>query len=336
MKQAVCLLPGDGIGPEVISAARKVVEAAGVDVEWVNLAVGETAVEFFGSVLPERTIAAVLGHGMALKGPISTPIAGGHTSVSIKLRQRLGLSAAVRPVRSMPGVRALHPNVDLIIIRENTEGLYCGIENEITPGVVQGLKICTVEASTRIARFAFEYALSHDRKKVTTFHRADVLKKTDGLFLRCARKVHRSFADQIAYEEMSVDNGCLQLVREPSRFDVLLLDSMMGSVVSNVAAGLVGGLGLVPGASFGPQCVVFEPVHGSAPDIARKGIANPVACILSAVMMLEHLGEVEAASRIRGACELVLSEMDMAVLTPDLGGTGTTAAITDAIIRALK
>ncbi len=336
MTHTVCLVPGDGIGPEVISAARRVIEATGVDIEWVNLPAGETGVEFFGSVLPERTIAAILGHGVALKGPITTPIAHGHGNVSIKLRQRLGLSAAVRPVKSMPGVKALHPKVDLVIIRENTEGLFCGIENEITQGVVEALKVCTKEASTRIAKFAFEYALSHDRKKVTVFHRADVLKKSDGLLLRCARKVHRSFADQVHYEEMIVDNGCMQLVRDPSRFDVLLLDSFVGGIVSNLAAGMIGGPGMVPGASFGPHCVLFEPVHGTAPDIARKGVANPLACILSGAMMLEHLDADAEALRLRSACELVLSEGDRAVLPPDLGGTGSTASLTDAIIRALK
>jgi isocitrate dehydrogenase (NAD+) len=336
MTHTVCLVPGDGIGPEVTSAARRVIEATGVDIEWVSLAAGETGVEFFGSVLPERTIAAILGHGTALKGPITTPVASGHTSVSIKLRQRLGLSAAVRPIKSVPGVKSLHSKVDLIIIRENTEGLYCGIENEVTSGVVQAMKVCTAEASTRIARFAFEYALSHDRSKVTVFHRADVLKKTDGLFLRCARKVHRSFSDRLAYEEMLVDNGCRQLVCKPSRFDVLLLDSMLGELISNLAAGLIGGLGVVPGANYGPNCVVFEPLHGTAPDIARKGIANPLASIMSGAMMLEQLGETDTAARVRGACDLVLSAGNPAQLTPDIGGTGTTASMTDAIIRELK
>ncbi len=336
MTHTVCLVPGDGIGPEVTSAAKRVIEAAGVDIEWVNLPAGETGIEFFGSPLPERTIAAIIGHGTALKGPITTPVAGGHGNVSVKLRQRLGLSAAVRPVKSMPGVKALHANVDLMIIRENTEGLFSGIENEVAPGVVQALKVCTTEASTRIAKFAFEYALSHDRKKVTVFHRADLLKKTDGLLLRCARKVHRSFADQITYEEMIIDNGCMQLVRNPSQFDVILLDSLTGGMVSSLAAGLVGGPGMAPGASFGQQCVLFEPVHGSAPDIARKGIANPLACILSGAMMLEHLAEDAASLRIRNACELALGAGDASVLTPDLGGSGSTTSLTDAVIRALK
>lgn len=336
MTHTVCLLPGDGIGPEVTAAAKRVIEAAGVDVEWVSLAAGETGVEFFGSALPERTIAAILGHGVALKGPIATPLTGAHNNVSIKLRQRLGLSAAVRPVRSLPGVKAMHPHIDLVIIRENTEGLFSGIENEVAPGVVQGLKVCTAEASARIARFAFEYALSHDRKKVTVFHRADVLRKTDGLFLRCVRKAHRSFADQVDYEEMLVDKGCQQLVRHPSSFDVLLADSTIGGVITHVAAGLVGGSGLVPGASFGTQCVLFEPVHGTAPDIARKGVANPLACILCGAMMLEHLGENGAAGRVRSACELVLSQGDASLLTPDMGGTGTSASLVDAIIQAMK
>jgi isocitrate dehydrogenase (NAD+) len=336
MSHTVCLVPGDGIGPEVTSAARRVIEACGVDVEWVSLPAGETGIEFFGSVLPERTVAAILGHGTALKGPLSTPIGGGHGSMNIKLRQRLNLSAAVRPVRSLPGVRAIHGRTDLIIIRENTEGFFCGIENEITPGVTEALKICTAEASMRIARFALEYACSRERRKLTVFHRADVMKKTDGLFLRCARKAHRAFADRITYDEARVDTGCSQLVRDPSQFDVILCDSLCGGIVSHVAAGMVGGVGVVPGASFGTQCVLFEPVHGCASEIARKGIANPLACIMSGMMMLEHLGEPEAAQRIQHAYELVLSEQNPDCLTPDIGGRGGTESLTNAIIRALK
>ncbi len=336
MAHTVCLLPGDGIGPEVIGATKRVIEAAGVDIEWVSLPIGETAVEFCGSVLPERTIAAIAGHGVALKGPVTTPIGRGHTSVNVQLRKRLKLFAAVRPVRNLPGIKTRFENVDMVIIRENTEGLYSGIENEVIPGVVQSLKIATEEACTRIARFAFDYAVSRKRQNVTVFHKANIMKMSDGLFLRCAQKVHRDYVGRVAYDQLIIDNGCMQMVRDPSRFDILLLENLYGDIVSDMAAGLVGGLGVVPGANFGVGCAVFEPVHGSAPDIARKGLANPLACIMSGVMMLRHLDENQAADRIRDAYDAVLTEGNPAHLTADIGGRATTDQFTEAVIRKLK
>jgi len=307
-----------------------------VDIEWVVLPAGATALEFTGSVLPQRTLAAIEGHGIALKGPVTTPIGGGHVSVNVQLRKRLNLYAAVRPVRTMPGIKTRFDNVELVIIRENTEGLYSGIENEIIPGVIQSLKIATESACTRIAEYAFNYAVTHNRRKVTVFHKANIMKKSDGLFLRCARKVYEGYQDQLEYEELIIDNGCMQLVRDPSKFDVLLLENLYGDILSDLAAGLVGGLGVVPGANIGDKCAVFEAVHGSAPDIARKGLANPLACIMSGVMMLNHIGETAAATKIRNAYDTVLAEGNPEVLTPDIGGRGTTQTFTDAIIKAMK
>ncbi len=336
MSDIVCLLPGDGIGPEVTTAAREVIDASGADIEWVVLPAGATAMEFCGSVLPARTIAAIEGHGIALKGPVSTPVGKGYASVNVQLRKKLSLFAAVRPVRTLQGVKTRFDNVDLIIIRENTEGLYSGIENEIVEGVVQSLKIATSKACRRIARFAFEYAVARGRKKVTVFHKANILKMSDGLFLDCVRKEYGPFADRIAYEELIIDNGCMQLVRDPSQFDVLLLENLYGDIVSDLAAGLVGGLGVVPGANMGRTSAVFEAVHGSAPDIARKGIANPLACIMSGVMMLNYMGKTDQAQRIRNAYDGVLGAGRPEDLTPDIGGNGTTRSFTQAIIKAMK
>jgi isocitrate dehydrogenase (NAD+) len=336
MTHTICLLPGDGIGPEVTTATRQVIEAAGVDIEWVVLPAGATALEFTGSVLPQRTLAAIEGHGIALKGPVTTPVGGGHVSVNVQLRRRLNLYAAVRPVRTMPGIKTRFDNVELVIIRENTEGLYSGIENEIIPGVIQSLKIATEPACMRIAEYAFNYAVTHNRKKVTVFHKANIMKKSDGLFIKCARKVYEGFQDQVQYEELIIDNGCMQMVRDPSQFDVLLLENLYGDILSDLAAGLVGGLGVVPGANIGDKCAVFEAVHGSAPDIARKGLANPLACIMSGVMMLNHIGETAAATKIRNAYDAVLAEGNPEVLTRDIGGRGTTQSFTDGIIKAMK
>ena len=336
MSHTVCLIPGDGIGPEVTTATRSVIDAAGVDIEWVSLPAGSTALEFCGSVLPERTIAAIAGHGVALKGPVTTPIGKGHSSVNVQLRKRLNLFAAVRPVRSMPGIKTRFENVELVIVRENTEGLYSGIEDEIVPGVMQSLKIITREASTRVANFAFDYAKTRDRRRVTVFHKANIMKKSDGLFIKCAREVHQRYTDHVQYDELIIDNGCMQLVRDPSAFDVLLLENLYGDIVSDLAAGLVGGLGVVPGANFGENCAVFEPVHGSAPDIARKGLANPLACIMSGVMMLNHLGEADAGAKIRDAYDAVLQKGDPQEITRDIGGQATTQQFTDAVIKAMS
>ncbi|MCG3199359.1 MAG: Homoisocitrate dehydrogenase [bacterium] len=335
VKHTVCLIPGDGIGPEVAEAARRVIDASGVSIEWVSLPAGAGAVESHGSTLPEETIRAIETHRVALKGPVTTPIGKGHTSVNVGLRKRLNLYAAVRPVRNLPGVASRYSDVDLVVLRENTEGLYSGIENEIVPGVVQSLKIATRPGCERIARYAFRYARSRGRKRVTVFHKANIMKMSDGLFLECARAIHAAEAPEIAYDELIIDNGCMQLVRDPSRFDIVLMENLYGDIVSDLCAGLVGGLGVVPGANIGDSSAVFEAVHGSAPDIAGKNLANPLALIMSGVMMLNHLGETEAAGRIKGGYDAVLSEGKPAELTRDIGGSGGTREFAEAIIRRM-
>jgi isocitrate dehydrogenase (NAD+) len=335
MTHTICIFPGDGIGPEVARAAQRVIDASGVDIDWVELPAGAAAVKTHGEVLPEETVRAIEAHRIALKGPVTTPIGGGFTSVNVGLRKRLNLYAAVRPVRSLPGVKTRYEDVDLVVVRENTEGLYSGIENEITPGVVQSLKIATRPACERIARYAFNYCRERGRKRVTVFHKANILKKSDGLFLDCAREVRGAIANDIEYEELIIDNGCMQLVRDPTRFDVVLMENLYGDIVSDLCAGLVGGLGVVPGANFGDGCAVFEAVHGSAPDIAGKNIANPLALIMSGVMMLNHLGETVAATRIRDAYDTVLATGDRSEVTRDIGGSAGTDEFANAIIRRL-
>jgi isocitrate dehydrogenase (NAD+) len=333
-KHTIVLIPGDGIGPEVTSAARRVLEAAGLDVEWVVLPAGATAVEQgFEDVLPERTLAAIRTHRTALKGPVTTPVGKGFKSVNVQLRQKLCLYAAVRPVRTLPGIRTRFKNVDLVIVRENTEGLYSGIENEVVPGVVTSLKVASEAACTRIARFAFRYATRRHRQKITIFHKANIMKLTDGLFLTCARRIHEDEYPNIDYDEVIIDAGCMKLVQEPTRFDVLLMENLYGDLVSDLCAGLVGGLGVVPGANIGDDAAVFEAVHGSAPDIAGKGLANPLACIMSGVMMLNHLHEEALGERIKAAYNAVLA--DGSRLTRDLGGTATTEEFTEAVIARL-
>lgn len=332
----VVLIEGDGIGPEVIGAARRVIEAAGVAVAWKVHHAGADAFEKHGAVLPAATIEALREHKVALKGPTGTPIGGGHTSVNVQIRQQLNLYAAVRPVRSIDGIDTRYKDVELVIVRENTEGLYSGIEHQIVPGVVESLKVVTEVACTRIAEFGFAYAREHQRKSVTVFHKANILKMADGLFLKCSRAVREKSFQDIEYKELIIDNGCMQLVRDPSRFDVLVLDNFYGDIVSDLCAGLVGGLGVVPGANFGDDIAVFESVHGSAPDIAGKDLANPLAAIMSGVMMLNHLGESAAAGRIKAAYNAVLAGRDPALRTRDIGGSAGTKAFTDAIIARLK
>jgi isocitrate dehydrogenase (NAD+) len=334
-KHTIVLIHGDGIGPEVVSAARQVLEAAGLAVEWVELPAGAKAVEQgFENVLPQRTLAAIQAHKLALKGPVTTPVGGGFTSVNVQLRKRLNLYAAVRPVRSMPGVKTRYENVDLVVIRENTEGLYSGIENEVTPGVVTSLKVATETACTRIARYAFRYATRQHRKKITVFHKANIMKMTDGLFLKCARRIYEEEYPNIEYEELIIDAACMKLVQDPTRFDIVLCENLYGDVVSDLCAALVGGLGVVPGANIGEDVAVFEAVHGSAPDIAGKGLANPLACIMSGVMMLNHIHEEPIAGKIKASYDAVLAEGK--VLTRDLGGSAGTAEFTEAIIRRLR
>lgn len=333
MKHRITLFSGDGIGPEVSSATIRVIEAAGVDIEWEPHIVGIQAVERSGSTLPDVAVDSARRNRVALKGPVTTPVGTGFESVNVRLRKKLDLYANVRPVRSLPGVPSPFSDVDLVIVRENTEGLYSGLEHEVVTGVVESLKIVTERASTRIARYAFEYARRHGRKKVTTIHKANILKKSDGLFLECVRQVGLEYPE-IERDEKIVDNACMQLVINPSQFDVLLTENLYGDIVSDLAAGLVGGLGVVPGSNIGEEAAVFEAVHGSAPDIAGKNLANPTALLLSACLMLEHIGESGAAGRIRIGIEQVLRKG--LTLTRDLGGSASTLRFADAIIEEIS
>jgi isocitrate dehydrogenase (NAD+) len=334
-KHTIVLIPGDGIGPEVTAAARRVIEATGLSVEWVELPAGATAIDQgFDNVLPERTLAAIRAHKVALKGPVTTPVGKGFKSVNVQLRQKLHLYAAVRPVRSMPGIKTRYDDVDMVIIRENTEGLYSGIEAEVVPGVVTSLKVASEAACMRIARYAFRYATKRRRKKLTVFHKANIMKLTDGLFLKCARLVAEEEYPNIEYEEVIIDAGCMKLIQDPTKFDVLLMENLYGDLVSDLCAGLVGGLGVTPGANIGDEAAVFEAVHGSAPDIAGKGVANPLAVIMSGVMMLNHIHEEQKAERVKAAYNAVLAEGK--ILTRDLGGTASTNEFADALIAKIK
>src|SRR5437762_12621968 len=290
-KHTIVLIPGDGIGPEVTNATKRVIAAAGLSVEWVELPAGAAAIEQgLDNVLPERTIAAIKAHKIALKGPVTTPVGKGFTSVNVQLRKKLNLYAAVLQVRSLPGVKTRFDNIDMIIVRENTEGLYSGIENEVVPGVVTSMKVASEAACTRIARYAFRYATKRKRKKITVFHKANIMKLTDGMFLNSARKIHEEEYPNIEYEELIIDAGCMKLVQDPTRMDVLLMENLYGDLISDLCAGLVGGLGVVPGSNIGDDAAVFEAVHGSAPDIAGKGVANPLALLMTSEMMTHHIG----------------------------------------------
>ena len=335
-RHTVVLIPGDGIGPEVTNAARRVLEAAGFDADWVVVPAGAHAIEQgHDNVLPAMTVDAVREHKVALKGPVTTPVGKGFKSVNVQLRQKLGLYAAVRPVRSLGGVKTRYENVDLVIVRENTEGLYSGIENEITPGVVTSMKVATEAGCTRIARYAFKYASERGRRKVTTFHKANIMKMTDGMFLDCARRVHDAEFPNITYDEVIIDAGCMKIVQDPTQFDVLLMENLYGDLMSDLCAGLVGGLGVVPGSNIAADCAVFEAVHGSAPDLAGKGLANPLAVIMSAVMMLNHLHEHAVAEKIKTAYNGLLAAGKPETLTRDLGGTAGTEQFADAVIARL-
>lgn len=329
----ITLIQGDGIGPEVTSAARKVLASAGVVVDWEIVDAGAGAIEKHDTTLPQETLDSIKKNKVALKGPLTTPIGEGFRSVNVELRKSLDLYANVRPVRSAQGISFHHSPIDLIIFRENTEDLYAGMENEIAPGVAQGLKIITEKASTRIAKFAFDWSEKHQRYTIHAVHKANIMKKSDGLFLKSVRNVTKNY-QEIMYKEIIVDNCAMQLVMRPEQFDVLVLTNLYGDIISDLTAGLVGGLGMVPGANIGDEYAVFESVHGSAPDIAGKGIANPLATIASTVMMLNYIGEEKAAARIRAAITLFLSEKKY--LTPDLGGTSTTTELTNALIEKIK
>lgn len=334
------LLPGDGIGPEISAAVRQILTAARAPVEFDVRLAGMTALENGDDLLPTATLDAIREHGVALKGPCTTPVGEGFRSVNVQLRKSLDLYAAVRPVRNLAGVSTRYEDVDLVVVRENTEGLYSGVENEVTDGVVTTLKVATEKACMRIARWAFEFTRRRGRNRVTVFHKANIMKLTDGLFIRCARQVHEEQYPDVEYDELIIDAGCMRLVQNPDRFDVLLMENLYGDVVSDLCAGMVGGLGVVPGSNIGDRIAVFEAVHGSAPDIAGQGLANPLALLMSAVMMLRHLSETrsdprcdEAADRIKAAYDRTLAD---GVKTGDLGGDLSTEAFATAVIERIQ
>jgi isocitrate dehydrogenase (NAD+) len=335
MSHPVTLIPGDGIGPEVAHAARRAVDASGVCIDWEIAELNADLIQKTGESLPQTVVDSLNRTRTGLKGPVTTPIGGGFSSVNVALRKRLDLYANVRPVRSLPGIatRFQDVNIDMIIFRENTEDLYSGIEHEVIPDVVTGIKVITRAASIRIAEYAFKFADQVGRKKVTAIHKANIMKLADGLFLRCCREVAARYP-QIEYRELIVDNASMQLVMHPEAFDILLLPNLYGDIISDLAAGLVGGLGIVPGANMGDNHAVFEAVHGSAPDIAGKGVANPTAMMLSAVLMLTHLREFDAAKRLQAAIERVYAEKQHT--TADVGGRASTQEFTDAVIAAMK
>jgi isocitrate dehydrogenase (NAD+) len=328
----VTLIPGDGIGPEVIDAAVKVIAAAGGRIEWDVQLAGRAALERVGTPVPEALVASVRRHRVALKGPLETQVGHGYRSINVVLRKTFDLFANVRPIRSLRGVHSRFTNVDLVVVRENTEDLYSGIEHQIAPGVVESVKVITARASRRIARHAFALAVREGRRTVVAIHKANIMKLSDGLFLACARKVAAQYP-KIKYRELIVDNACMQLVLRPQEFDVLLLENLYGDIVSDLCAGLVGGLGVVPGANLGDRCAIFEAVHGTAPDIAGKNLANPLAVILSGIMLLRHLGQKQAAGRLERAVEKLLAERR--TRTRDLGGRATTSAVTARIQKLL-
>ena len=332
MKHKITLIPGDGIGPEVTGATISVLRATGFEAEWETFVVGAEALSRFGDPLPQDLIDSIKRNKIALKGPVATPIGTGFVSSNVRLRKALDLYANLRPIKSLAGVPSRYENIDLIVVRENTEDLYSGLEHEVVPGVVESLKIITDKASRRIARYAFEYARLEGRKRITAIHKANIMKLSDGLFLRCFREVAEEYPE-IKADDLIVDNTCMQLVINPTQFDMLLLENLYGDIVSDLCAGLIGGLGVAPGANIGEEIAVFEAVHGAAPTIAGRGIANPTALLLTAVLMLKHLKERERALRIQAALEKVLAEGK--VLTRDLGGQATTLDFTEAIIHAL-
>jgi isocitrate dehydrogenase (NAD+) len=333
IKHKVTLIPGEGIGPEVAAATRRVLEATGVQIDWEEIAGRSDSSADQGKSVNKAAVESVRRNRVALKGPMATAIAGGAPSVNVALRKTLDLYANLRPVKNVPGVKSHFENVDLILVRENTEDLYSGLEHEVVPGVVESLKIITEKASTRIAKFAFAYATRHGRKKIHAIHKANIMKLSDGLFLRSVRAVAAQFP-AIEYKELIVDNACMQIVMDPLQFDMLLLPNLYGDVMSDLAAGLVGGLGVVPSANIGDECAMFEAVHGTAPDIAGKGSANPTALLMSSVLMLDHLAERTAAERIQKALEKVYREAKHT--TRDVGGKAGTEEFADAVIAKLE
>src|SRR5947209_7522955 len=333
MAHTITLIPGDGIGPEVSSAVVRIIESAGAQISWETKYAGAQALEKFGSTLPDDLLDSIRRNRVALKGPITTPVGKGFTSVNVGLRKALDLYANLRPVRALPNVPARYPALDLVVVRENTESLYAGLEHVVVPGVVESLKIITEKASTRIARYAFEFARREGRRKITAIHKANIMKLSDGLFLECFRNVSRDYPE-IEADDKIVDNACMQLVMRPEQFDVMLLENLYGDIVSDLCAGLVGGLGLVPGANIGERGAVFEAVHGSAPDIAGQNVANPTALLQSGVLMLRHIGEREAADRAERAMLKVYREGK--VRTRDVGGTARTNEFARAVVEAME
>ena len=333
MAHRITLIPGDGIGPEITSAVIRIIEASGVHIEWEEHDAGQAALDKHGNTLPDELLESIKRNKVGLKGPITTPVGKGFTSVNVGLRKALDLYANLRPVRALPNVPCRNPGLDLVVVRENTESLYSGIEHEIIPGVVESLKIITERASTRIARFAFAYARNEKRKKITAVHKANIMKLSDGLFLKCFEEIGKLYPE-IERQTMIVDNTSMQLVMRPEQFDILLCENLYGDIVSDLCAGLIGGLGLVPGANIGEKGAVFEAVHGSAPDIAGKGIANPTALLQSAILMLNHIDERAAASKIETAMLKVFAEGK--VRTRDIGGTASTDEFADAIIASIQ
>jgi isocitrate dehydrogenase (NAD+) len=333
MAHKVTLIPGDGIGPEVTGAAVRVIENAGVRIDWENINAGSDAFEKYREYIPKELVQSIERTHVGLKGPITTPIGGGFASINVTLRKKFELYANFRPIKNLPSLPTRYPSVDLVIVRENTEGEYSGIEHEVVPGVVECLKIITEKASTRIARFAFEYARREKRKRVHAIHKANIMKMSDGLFLRCCRDVSKEYPE-ITYGEHIVDNTCMQLVMNPYQYDVMVMENLYGDIISDLCSAFVGGLGLVPGANLGERCAIFEAVHGSAPDIAGKGMANPTAVLQSAILMLRHLNEIEAAERIQAAMEKTYKEKEH--LTRDVGGKASTGEFTDAVIANME
>ena len=333
MAHRITLIPGDGIGPEVTNATVRILEATGVKFEWETFMAGAEAFQKYKEYIPKELNDSIERTRVGLKGPVTTPIGGGFASINVELRKRFELYANFRPILNLPHIPTRYPDVDLIIVRENTEGLYSGIEHEVVPGVVESLKIITEKASTRIARFAFEYARKNQRKKMHAIHKANIMKLSDGLFLRCSRNVAKEYPE-INYAEHIVDNTCMQLVMNPYQYDMLLMENLYGDIISDLCAAFVGGLGLVPGANFGDACAIFEAVHGSAPDIAGKNLANPTALLRSALLMLRHIGETDAAARVQTGLERVYRTRDK--LTRDVGGKAGTSEFADAVIEEMQ
>jgi isocitrate dehydrogenase (NAD+) len=333
MAYKITLIPGDGIGPEVTQAAVRILEATGLKFEWESFKAGAEAFEKYHEYIPKELTESIERTRVGLKGPVTTPIGGGFPSINVALRKQFELYANFRPIRNLPHIPTRYPDVDLIIVRENTESLYSGIEHEVVPGVVESIKIITEKASTRIARFAFEYARKNKRKKIHAIHKANIMKLSDGLFLRCCRAVAKEFPE-ITYGEHIVDNTCMQLVMNPYQYDTLVMENLYGDIISDLCAAFVGGLGLVPSANLGESCAIFEAVHGSAPDIAGKDIANPTAVIRCSLLMLRHLGEPDAANRIRHALEKVYRTREK--LTRDVGGKAGTSEFADSVIEVME